>query len=142
MIGERLGRIEVTQPDGSTVAVGGLGNRSATILLARHDDCDRCRELRAAAAERSDKIGWWGARTIVTDADDELRGRLGLDEHEAAVLVIDRFGIVWERHTAARDGHDRLPDADALEESAKFLGTQCPECGVPDRPDTGGWAVV
>ncbi|MGH7575689.1 MAG: hypothetical protein ACREM1_11280 [Longimicrobiales bacterium] len=54
---------------------------------------------------------------------------------EAAVVVADRFGVVYDQ-AHSRDAND-LPDAAALIEWLRFLATQCPECGVPDEPGFG-----
>lgn len=54
---------------------------------------------------------------------------------EAAVVVADRFGVVYDQ-AHSRDAND-LPDTAALIEWLRFLATQCPECGVPDEPGFG-----
>ncbi len=59
------------------------------------------------------------------------------DSSEHAVVVVDRYGQVYEVSEASdRDG---LPSADALAEWFRFLATACPECGVLDDPRPRAW---
>ncbi|HEX2026961.1 MAG TPA: hypothetical protein VHF25_03065 [Nitriliruptorales bacterium] len=141
MIGERLRDLSVATQDGGRVRLGG-NQRDATILLLPHDDCDPCGELVTSTQDRADDIRWWGARIVTAQPDQRLREVFDLGPDTAAAGIVDRYGTVWRVDTADRDDHDPLPDAGEIEEWAKFLGTQCPECGVPDQPDTGQWPVL
>lgn len=139
-VGQRLPDRHVEQADGSTAWVG-ANARDGTIVLVPHEHCEPCQHLHDTVQERAEMIGWWGARPVTTH-DARLRPAIGLAPGEAAVIVLDRFGVIWERHTAPSDDHHALPDVDGVEESAKYLGTQCPECGVPDHPYTGQWTTL
>lgn len=139
MIGRRIDA-SIRLGDGSLVQT--RHPRAATILLATHRGCDDCDALQQVLAARAGEIERrWATRIASAPADEDNLEALNLAAGEAAVIVIDRFGTVWEHHTSSRDDHSALPDPDAVEETAKFLGTMCPECGVPDWPNTGDWAV-
>lgn len=141
MIGQRLHGIEVEQDGGARIRLD-RHPRNATVLLLPHPDCPDCDALRRSVTERAPALERrWAARVVTAERDERLERVLDLASDDAAVVVLDRFGTVWERHRAGPDSHDRLPDAPALEEVAKFLGTQCPECGVPDWPSTGEWCI-
>ncbi|MBW3576809.1 MAG: hypothetical protein KY462_03535 [Actinobacteria bacterium] len=154
-VGDRLPDVTLARvDDGSAVDLRG-SVRDAAVVVFTHPDCDACDEYVAALASGIDDLGDWNAvlrvlsarrapaapedLAVVEDEDGALRRRLGLDPDVAAVVVADRFGEVWEV-TTDEDGHD-LPGPEQVESWARFLATQCPECGVPDRPDTGGWVV-
>ncbi len=82
----------------------------------------------ATLAAHADDIMAWDGRVVVFDPDGE-------PEHR--VVVIDRYGQVYEAVTAG-DSSD-LPSAHALEEWFRFLATACPECGVLDDPRSRDW---
>lgn len=90
--------------------------------------------------------------SVVADAAGGLPDRLGL--RPPALLVSDRFGECYACYgpecggdTPAastgekeEDPHASLPELGAVTEWLSFLGTQCPECGVPDTAGRGEWA--
>ena len=66
---------------------------------------------------------------MTTDADGAARARLGLPPDDAAVLLTDRWGEVFEVATFDRQ-HD-FPLPRQLVESSKIVDISCGECNVP-----------
>jgi len=74
---------------------------------------------------------------VLADPDGDVRRRLGVPADRAALVIADRWGVVYNAVEAdtARD----LPPVDEVIEWVRYLATQCPECGVPDEPGRGEW---
>lgn len=86
----------------------------------------------ADTATRQDRV------ERVADPDGALRERLGIAREESALLVADRWGVLY--HVTRTPDPDALPDTAEIEEWLRYLATQCPECGVIDEPGYGEWA--
>ncbi|MFN2557114.1 MAG: redoxin domain-containing protein [Nitriliruptorales bacterium] len=131
----------------------------ASILVFPHEDCDECREFLGRLDGEVDEFDAWGARPLVVlpeggDEPGELgeeldypvladdgsaaRRACGVSSDQVVVFVVDRYGSVHEVFEVG-DQH-AFPPVEDLVEWTKFLGTQCPECGVPDEPGLGEWA--
>jgi peroxiredoxin len=78
--------------------------------------------------------------SIVADPERALARSLGLSG-DADLLIADRFGECFHAARAAEGDHDALPAPDEVERWLTYLGTQCPECGVPDTAADGEWEV-
>jgi hypothetical protein len=90
-----------------------------------------------AARRLDDRLG--SRLSVLNDADEAAARRLGLAGGGAALFVADRYGQIYE--VAGAPSAAGLPAASELEEWAKFLATQCPECGVIDEPGHGEWSA-
>lgn len=125
-------------------------SRQSTVLVFPHPDCSACRQELQGLTEIHDDLDDWATTpmAVVTEADRDLadalpypvllddegqaRDRCGLAEREAAVVVADPWGEIYE---VSRAGDDHaFPAGDELVSWARYLSTRCPECGVPDRP--------
>lgn len=155
-VGGRIGPLDLPVPDGPPVRLR-RGGRSATVLIRVPRDASP--EVRAWLAEVDGaraSLAQWDGRVVVVVAggvDDarKLAAATGIllpvtahpsgapptDAEDVAIVVIDRWGEVYHVIRAAT-AHD-LPSPHGLEEWFRFLGTQCPECGVPDSADLGEW---
>jgi hypothetical protein len=69
---------------------------------------------------------------VLVDAEGTVHQRLGVAAAHAVLLVVDRYGQVYD--VVEADAAARLPDPPQLEQWTRFLSTQCPECGVIDEP--------
>ena len=102
----------------------------ATLLVAQHDEpCPPCADYVAELEAIAPELKEWATRlqSVVPDGDD--RRRLGMGDDEAAVVLADRWGEVFEAATVDAD-HD-FPLPWQLVESAKILDVSCGECNVP-----------
>ncbi|MFN2557794.1 MAG: redoxin domain-containing protein [Nitriliruptorales bacterium] len=127
--------------------------RQSTVLVLPHPDCSACRAELEELAERTDELDDWDATplAVVTEADRELadalpypvlldddgqaHARCGVAEGEAALVVADPWGEIYE--VSRSDDDHAFPDGDELVSWVRYLSMRCPECGVPDRPLTG-----
>jgi hypothetical protein len=103
----------------------------ARILLVLHGDLRLARRLRELAS---------AALTVLVDPQAETHRQSGVDPAHAALLIVDRYGQIYDAVEAARP--DDLPSLADIQEWTKFLATQCPECGVIDEPGHGEWALT
>lgn len=117
--GEPLPDATVEAADGTAAPLRIPGKVVA--LLVRHSDCDLCDAYTKALQDARRDIESWDARLVVT------RGPA------ARLLIADQHALVHE----LTEDH-AFPAPEAVEESVKFLATQCPECGGPE----GGWAEL
>jgi peroxiredoxin len=142
-VGERLPALTLERVGGEPVALQRT-RHGTSVLVLPHADCEACRDELDGLAALADRFRAWDAAVLVVaadgaqaevlvDAEDRARGGLGLDSGEAAAVVADRFGTVYR--VAAGD-HDLIEPDEALEE-ARYMGSLCPECGVPDDPVAG-----
>jgi hypothetical protein len=76
---------------------------------------------------------------IVLDRNGDLRRRVGVEEGSWALLIADRWGVLYD--VVQTEDVDDLPDLDDIDAWLKFLATQCPECGVIDEPTSPEWGV-
>lgn len=72
-----------------------------------------------------------GSLSYVTEANGEVEG-CGVHGGESALLIADRWGQVY--YGARGPSVESLPAPTEISEWLQFMATQCPECGVPDRP--------
>ena len=151
-VGDRLPDVRLTRPDGKPVDLG--TTRGAPLLLFPPPNQAKAAYIRGFLAEAATLDLWSGHPLVVVRSTHEaaalvaasdgagarvaidpggaLRERVGVDEASWALVVADRWGIVY--HVARANGPEALPDMAELREWAKFLATQCPECGVIDWP--------
>lgn len=155
-IGGRLPSLRLRTDSGQTVDLRRSRNDSLVLVLA-HADCDDCVAYLDGLAEVADALGALYARPIVVAADEDragsladgrglaaaadpegrLRTQTGIDVDTAAVLVADRYGVVYRCDVAERNArHDFVAPGD-LPDETRYIGSQCPECGVPDDPLRG-----
>lgn len=117
--GEALPDATVEESDGGAARLRKPGKVVA--LLIRHPRCAACDAYAQALRSVRSDIESWGGRLVMT------HGR------EARLLIADQHALV---HELTQVGEDHtFPEPDAVEESVKFLATQCPECGGPE----GAW---
>lgn len=129
----------------------------ASIVVFPHEDCAECREFLARLDDDADEIRTWGARPLVVLAEEgeaaqlaeelgypvlldegsEAREACGVNSGQVVLFVADRYGSLHEVFQITEQ--HAFPPVDDLVEWTKFLGTQCPECGVPDEPGYGEW---
>lgn len=91
--------------------------------------------VRVSAAHDGLSLAGPETHAVVIDRGAKLRRGLGVPESAWALVVADRWGVVYDVVSSADESE--LPSADEIEEWFKFLATQCPECGVIDDPDPG-----
>lgn len=132
----------------------------ASIVVFPHEDCGQCHEFLQGLDDEVDEFDAWGARPLVAlsgggagrgqlaeelsypvlaDDDSAARRACGVSPDAVVVFVADRYGSVHEVFEVG-DQH-AFPPIENLVEWTKFLGTQCPECGVPDEPGLGEWGA-
>lgn len=137
---------------------------SSVLFFPHSIDCARCRTYLTELSDARDIFRNWDGRliavipgnpdeaakfapviderlSVVSDPDGALAGRLGASE-EANLLITDRFGECFHAARADTQSHESLPDIEEVKQWLIFLGTQCPECGVPDTAADGGWIVT
>jgi hypothetical protein len=161
-VGDRLPHLVLPSWEGKEITVPSPHQGSLALLLLPSEHSEFAdyleRFLRAVPALQ----GWYGrpmlildgtvkeirdllpARTdalpVLADAQGKVRTRMGLEPHQAAIMIADRWGQIYFIGQADRAGE--LPATEEVEEWLKFLATQCPECGVPDEPGYGDWALA
>lgn len=102
------------------------------VVLAASDDG----QLPGTSGPGPEQAERTGIETVI-DFDGELRAAADIAGDEAAVLVADRYGVIW--YADVSHGHD-LPAPEELVERAKYLAIQCPECETLDDPVHEDWA--
>jgi hypothetical protein len=145
---ERLPPLELTGPTG-TVRLRAPELGSPVLLLIRDEAIDRARPyVRALEDHERDLRDWYGRPLIITErpvsetalpravATREDWDGFGVDD--SALMIADRWGIVY--FAKGTTTFDDLPPLDDVVEWARYLATQCPECGVIDEPGYGEWA--
>src|SRR5688572_23400693 len=112
----------------TVVRSGGDSNRSTLLVLPHPEQCAPCAAYLDELEEIRPDLQEWATRLQVLD-HHEARQRLGVGDDEAAVILADRWGEVFESASIGFD-HD-LPLPRQLVESAKILDVSCGECNVP-----------
>jgi hypothetical protein len=92
------------------------------VVIVTGDDASGLHAVRAAAP----------GLPVLVDAERTVHQRLGAAAAHAVLLVVDRYGQVYD--VVEVDAVARLPAPSELEQWTRFLATQCPECGVIDEP--------
>lgn len=153
-VGERLPAVALETLDGQLIDLHRTRHETS-VLVFPHPGCDDCVDYLAGLEAWADRLDAWGGRvlpvtsdlteaqdirrgagsTALVDADGRARVAARLAGGEAAVVVADRFGTVY-RSVPAGDGHELIDPGDLFEE-IRYMGSQCPECGVPDEPLRG-----
>lgn len=153
-VGERLPAVALETVDGQLVDLHRTRHETS-VLVFPHPRCDACSGYVARLAALADRLDAWGGRVlpvvpaaaqaqdlyqqagslVLVDADGRCRAGVGLPAEAAAVVVADRFGTVY-RSVLEGDDHE-LIEPDELFEEIRYMGSQCPECGVPDEPLRG-----
>ncbi len=142
--GSILPPLDLTDGDGSRTAL--LPSPQALLLVFAHPGpCSRCASYLGEVSGAVDDLRSWGTRLIgvlpdgenvaplsfpvLRDQGEEARRRLGIGAAEAAVILTDRWGEVFE--VATYDSSHDLPLPRQLIESAKIVDLTCGECNVP-----------
>ena len=120
------------------------GQQSSLLVFVHPRPCDDCAAYLAELAGSLDDLRGWATRLLVVagkvdvgdqlfpvlrDDDGAARHRLGIGGEDAAVLLTDRWGEVFEVATFGPDHGFPLPRE--LVESAKIVDLSCGECNVP-----------
>jgi hypothetical protein len=150
-VGERLPALTLETVAGRTVDLN-LARHASSVVVLPHPHCGDCLSFLHRLDELADELSIWDglplavvseeaeARAlaeqlpfpVLFDRDARARRRAGIPEDGAAVLVADRFGTVYRS-----DRDHRFPDSREIVSEVRFIGIQCPECGVPDEPPGG-----
>lgn len=153
-VGDRVPAAVLETGDGQLIDLHRTRHESS-VLVFPHPRCAGCSAYIARLDALGDRLGAWGGRVlpvagdaeqaqdmrqqtgsrVMVDADGRARAGMGLPAEAAAVVIADRFGTVY-RSVLDGDGHE-LIEPDELFEEIRYMGSQCPECGVPDEPLRG-----
>lgn len=142
--GAILPRFDLTGADGTRATL--LPSSQALLLVFVHSGpCSRCVSYLNEISGTVEDLRSWGTRLVgvvpesedaapgpfpvLRDEGDEGRRRLGVGAAEAAVILTDRWGEVFE--VAAYGSDHGLPLPRQLIESAKIVDLTCGECNVP-----------
>lgn len=163
--GDRLPPLTLEATGGRSIHLR-APSRDASVLVFPHSaECEDCRAYLRALSDEADELRQWYGRIlavlppcpaaesaasngeardrslafpVLMDTSGEARERCGVAPGEAAILIADRYGEVYEA-TGAGAEH-AFPSVRDVESWLRFLATQCPECGVIDEPGFGEWA--
>ena len=143
-VGDILPRLSLAGPAGIRHAVG-PGATAPLLLFVHPAPCPACDDYLAGVAVVVDDLASWATRVVAVapgagveeagpfpvlgDQDGAARRRLGIGDDEAAVLLADRWGEVFEVAAFGPDHGFPLPRQ--LVESAKIVDLSCGECNVP-----------
>lgn len=119
------------------------GHQASLLVFAHPEACRPCADYLGELADAVEDLRGWGTRLVavappdppdlpfpvVGDEGGAARRRLGIGDDEAAVVLADRWGEVFEV-AAIDDAHD-FPLPRHLIESAKIVDVSCGECNVP-----------
>ena len=120
------------------------GQQSSLLVFVHPDPCDDCAAYLGELAGAVDDLRAWATRLMVVagkadvgdqpfpvlrDDDGAARHRIGIGDENAAVLLTDRWGEVFEVATFG-PAHG-FPLRRELVESAKIVDLSCGECNVP-----------
>lgn len=153
-VGERLPAVTLEPVAGQPLDLRRTPHESSVLVFV-HPGCGDCRAYLEGLEGWAERLRAWGGQvlvvvesraaartmtrvvssTVLCDPDGGARVGTGLAADEAAVIVADKFGTVY-RVVSTGGGHD-LPEPGELLEEIRYLGSQCPECGVPDDPLSG-----
>lgn len=141
--GEQLPPFSLPGPDGPR-KVPGAGNQASMLVFVHDRDCAACERYLDEIGAAVTGLGEWATRLlavaprgepssdrpfpVLVDEGGAVRRRLGIGDDEAAVLLADRWGELFEAATFGTE-HD-LPLPRQLIESAKILDVSCGECNV------------
>jgi len=149
--GDTLPVVLPSLPDGSPVHL--RAGRGPLILALIHDAaCDVCHDFLRTLDAHEAALSIWGARLFAVvrgpvEATSFPRTRSParvvladpgrrLDIDAAALVIADEWGEVW--HVAESGASHDLPGPDEIEEWARFIAIQCPECEAPE----GVWRAL
>jgi hypothetical protein len=152
-VGDRLPDVRLTRHDGKLVDLASPRGGAPMLLFSSSTGSPGAPYVSAFLAEAG-TLELWSARPLVLvrsaqeaaalgesigsaarvaiDDAGEMRERVGVEDAFWGLVIADRWGIVY--HIARAKRAEDLPDMGELREWAKFLATQCPECGVIDWP--------
>lgn len=153
-VGERLPPVTLETADGQLIDLHRTRHETSALVFL-HPQCDACTAYVARLEGIADRLDAWGGRVLpvatdagqaqalhrqtgslaLVDAGGRCRAGTGLAPDTAAMVVADRFGTVY-RSVVDSGGHE-LIEPDELFEEVRYMGSQCPECGVPDEPLRG-----
>jgi len=121
-------------------------SQALLVVFVHPGRCPACASYLGEAEGSLDDLRSWGTALVgvvpageppveagfpvLTDEGGESRRRLGIGAGEAAVLLADRWGEVFEVATFGPE--HGLPLPRQLVESAKIVDLSCGECNVPD----------
>jgi hypothetical protein len=161
--GDRVPQLRLDPASGGPPRSLRLAPKSASIVLLLPDASETWRVPVQDLASASEQIEQWYSEIVVvvpgsrdevralavltegkiaTLADPEGRAAaaLGVPPSRAVLIVADRWGEVYHVEEVAQP--EELSPVAEIEEWAKFLATQCPECGVIDESGHGEWALI
>jgi hypothetical protein len=152
VVGERLPALTLGAVAGPAVDLG--QGRHSSVVVFPHARCDDCLVYLLRLDALAGDLTVWGGRPLavlleeaearglarqlsfpVLLDDGRARNRAGLQPDRAAVFVADRFGTVYRSDRTGWDHH--FPGDREIVDEVRFIGIQCPECGVPDEPPRG-----
>lgn len=141
--GQILPPLALTTTQGEQVSIP--GNRATILVFTHPGGCPVCAGYLIEAGTVAGDLGDWATRlvavlpagdrldrlpfAVTNDPDGRARSRLGIPPADAAVLLMDRWGEVFEVATFDAD-HD-FPLPRQLVESSKIVDISCGECNVP-----------
>jgi hypothetical protein len=149
--GARLPPLQIETADGRVESLEAPERGSPALLFVRTEAREVARGyLESWERALPDLVSWYGRPLLVTDsvpsdtdipwviARDQDWRKLGIEPRANALIIADRWGIVYFAQTTMtfRD----LPSSSEVELWLRYLATQCPECGVIDEPGYGEWA--
>jgi hypothetical protein len=146
---ERLPPLQLNGPAG-VVRLDAPELGAPVLLLVRDGAIERARPYIAALEERLRDLRDWGGRPLLVTERNIVDSRLpsavaspeawdALGVENSALVIADRWRVVYFARGTTTFAD--LPAADDVVDWVRYLGTQCPECGVIDEPGHGEWAI-
>jgi hypothetical protein len=158
-VGGNLPRVSFARVDAPGTVSWNQGTTASVIFAPHLGSCADCARYLGQLAEAAPGLREWATRAMVLVsperpldtsaldgaqrseilllADERAARRvyLGVGDHDAAVVLIDRWGAVFAAESVGANaaGHAALPSARDLVALAQFIDIQCPECGVPSK---------
>jgi peroxiredoxin len=145
--GDRLPDVSLpSAPDGAPVPLRAAGRTAPIVVVLRDAASDASRAYAARLAAEHDGVREWDGRVLVvagrSDEADALLSAAGplpfpvladpdrrlidrLPDGRSTILIADQWG---ELHLVELYDDDALPPPAELEEWARYLAVQCPEC--------------
>lgn len=127
--------------------------RDASVIYLPHPlPCDGCHTTMRELVDATAQLDLWAARPVFVlrdaperlgvpatlgrfvalDPDGRTRRACGLADDDAAVMIADRFGEVWESQVVGDD--HAAPTHEQIISTVRYIAIQCPECETPDSP--------
>jgi hypothetical protein len=149
--GQRLPMLRLMDGTGEPIRLDAPELGSPALLMVRAVHRARAQPAIAEWEHRLPDFHAWDGRPILVHEGPHMESALpsalarpedwdalGIEPANSALIIADRWGVVYAARQAAHFAE--LPNAEYAEEWLRFLATQCPECGVIDEPGYGEWA--